>query len=186
MTSPAPEPISLATADGALRVSFRWAADRFVHRIELRGRLSATSVKEVAAESLSELSSGQPVEEVASWPASPPLQQLSREDLGGTTAVLGVGAAGRSHWSLSVEASGSGGRSSLVFDWACRVKEAPTLIGSTYRVEPSLEIIPLANTNVRRLDEGVVQLFPEEPWEGPTLRWRYRIAPRLERETTTE
>ena len=67
------------------------------------------------------------------WPPSPPLQQLLVEDrgAGGRVALL-VGMAGRSHWSMSVEAAP--GRAALRFDVACRLGVVPDWLGSVWRL----------------------------------------------------
>ena len=65
--------------------------------------------------------------------ASPPLQQIHRDrSNAGEPLMLGVGMAGRSHWSLSVRLDL---REGLVeFDVACRVKESAGRLASTYRL----------------------------------------------------
>lgn len=74
----------------------------------------------------------------AGWPPSPPLQQLLVEDrgAGGRVALL-VGMAGRSHWSMSVEAAA--GRAALRFDVACRLSVAPEWLGSVWRLATPAE-----------------------------------------------
>lgn len=68
------------------------------------------------------------------WPSSPPLQSIHCELLpsGGTAALL-VGMAGKSHWSASIESLP--GEGALVFDFACRVRETPLRLGTTYQVQ---------------------------------------------------
>ena len=81
------------------------------------------------------------------WPPSPPVQDLSLEKAGPSHFFLaGVGMAGDSHWSISVSraelepTSGlleepidlPGAAVGLDFDVACRVKQSPVWLGSTY------------------------------------------------------
>ena len=74
---------TIATVDGRLRVEFQRHEDRFAHRILLDQVEVARSVEGDASEP---------------WPDSPPLQQLSLEDIKGTETILAVGGGGRSHW----------------------------------------------------------------------------------------
>lgn len=70
----------------------------------------------------------------AMWPSSPPLQQVSPHRLAdGRDALLAVGMAGSSHWSLSV-APGTGHRAELVFEAACRPTKRPEQLGSQYDI----------------------------------------------------
>jgi hypothetical protein len=103
-----------------VRLCFVWSGDRYAHRLEVTDDGQEPS----CFESLE----GAPGE---AWPPSPALQQLSFQPgaSGGQCALL-VGMAGKSHWSLSVEAN----ESSLVFDVACRVQQSPEWLGSSYRV----------------------------------------------------
>ncbi len=65
------------------------------------------------------------------WPPSPPVQQTHCQQMAGMRTVwMGLGMAGRSHWSCSIEATGRG----LEFDCACRVAGEPAWLGSTYRL----------------------------------------------------
>ncbi len=66
------------------------------------------------------------------WPHSPPLQQLDAcPQRGQRQGLVGLGAAGTSHWSLAVESDVSG---CLSFDVACRVRTPPIFLGSTYEL----------------------------------------------------
>ncbi len=72
-------------------------------------------------------------DDLQSWPPSPAIQQLSRQEHGGGDFLAGVGMAGSSHWSLSVRALDTC-NPTLEFDVACRVKEAPALLESVYEI----------------------------------------------------
>jgi hypothetical protein len=106
---------------GPLRLCFERQGDRYAHRVEL----AAAGGWQTVLESLE----GKPDE---AWPPSPPLQSLHIEERpGGRRVALLVGMAGRSHWSLSVEADPAA--ASLAFDAACRLQEVPSFLGSRYR-----------------------------------------------------
>jgi hypothetical protein len=68
------------------------------------------------------------------FPPSPPLQQLHRTDLpDGRVALLLVGMAGRSHWSMSCEVEP--GRARILFDVACRaVPACRATLGTAYQI----------------------------------------------------
>jgi hypothetical protein len=130
-----PEPaLQVIGRDGrGLRVVFQRQTDRCAHRIEIidgaRSFCLLTSV---------EGTSDQP------WPPSPPLQQLSIEELSpGNRVALLLGMAGKSHWSASVECDPAS--LSLLFDVACRVQQPPLRLGSCYRTE-----VPLAEGSLDR------------------------------------
>jgi hypothetical protein len=125
------------------------------------------------------------------WPASPPLQSLhveTRSD--GSQTIMLVGMAGRSHWSMSVEADEQHDR--ILFDVACRISDPPHWLGSIYRCL-SQPAVPLSNhllftaghgnqpennlplqldpsTNTLRIPASVtLEKFPQ------TIRWSYSI-----------
>lgn len=159
-----------------IRVRFRWSGDRFKHVIDAGGRVVAESV-EGDSDSL--------------WPPSPPIQQLSLETLDGRPTLLGVGAAGRSHWSVSVQAVPHDRAAVFEFDWACRFKSDPGVLGSEYRLHDSLRVTPLAESEIHADRQGRTRIVPETPaaetsrpaaetptrpaGTTPTRRWRYRI-----------
>ena len=65
------------------------------------------------------------------WPASPPLVELSTVETSAGPAILAVGLAGRSHYSASI-APHPAEPDTLLFEIACRIKEPPAWLGSTY------------------------------------------------------
>lgn len=140
--------------------------DRFGHVIERIEGDSAT-VELVSVESDSR----------AAWPESPPLQQISVEQIGSAPAALGVGGAGQSHWSLSVLAVEHQGRPALQFDVAVRSSGETGYLGSTYeRTGTTLEIEPLTEIAATVLTEDGerVRLVPAAPSEK-TTRWAYCV-----------
>jgi len=67
------------------------------------------------------------------WPASPPLVEVSLAATSNGAAILGVGRAGRSHYSLAIAAC-PGTADTLLFDVACRIHEPPHWLGSSYQL----------------------------------------------------
>jgi hypothetical protein len=174
---------------GGLRVNFIRQADRYRHEIV---EASGESIRPWLAS----------IEGGAddAWPLSPPLQELHIERRGEHTRVaLLVGRAGRSHWSMSVEADGELG--ALTFDVACRCTAPPDLLGSSYRLAgPNMEVQNEADNldNLIRCSayelqvvEGSRQLSESAddrilriaagPVLSPalqTVRWKYCVRPR--------
>jgi hypothetical protein len=150
MPDPAPPhskpPIRLAA--GPTVAEFAWDRDRWHHEVIVpQARWGSL---EAEADGRSD----------ARWPASPVLVEVSLVALAGGPAVLGVGLAGRSHFSLSVTACPDRG-DTLLFEAACRIQEPAAWLGSTY-ADSSGRVI--------RLEAG----RPEPP---ATVSWSYRIGP---------
>lgn len=122
-----------------VRVTFHRLADRFSHVVEAT-REAETIVLLESLEGTAE----------DDWPSSPPLQELHFENRpDGSRLALLVGRAGRSHWSLSIEAAADSRR--LVFDAACRVREAPLRLGSEYRFPPTAAASPIGLKSGKRM-----------------------------------
>jgi len=141
-------PVSLAI--GSTRVRFIWRHDRWAHEILFPDGTAWQSLEGPVA------GGGDP-----RWPASPVLVELSRLDRPTGAALLGVGLAGRSHFSASVGPDPV--QSDCIrFEIACRVVDAPPWLGSTY-VGP----------------RGIVRIAPHAAAIQPpaTLQWGYAIAP---------
>ena len=134
---------------GRTAVVFRWRGDRWRHTVTFAGESLAESVEGTA-------DGGD-----ARWPASPPLVELSAINLQGGPALLAVGLAGRSHFSASVRPHPERA-DTLLFEIACRVKERPSWLGSTYATGSVTESVapPDAATG-----------FPA------TVQWAYSIGP---------
>jgi hypothetical protein len=99
------------------------------------------------------------------WPASPVFTEVSRMDVAGRPAILGVGCAGRSHFSASITIHPTL-PDTLLFEIACRLHEPPGPLGSTYA----------------RTDGSTVRGEPaDDESTGPglprTVEWRYTIGP---------
>ena len=117
-------PVQLAT--GPTAAVFTWNGDRWAHRITTGEATIWTS-----------LDGPCPPANDPRWPASPVLVELSRVsvprgDAAVSQAIVGVGLAGRSHFSASI-ASDPHDAGVIRFEIACRLHDPPGWIGSTYR-----------------------------------------------------
>jgi hypothetical protein len=130
-------------------------------------------------------------DEPADWPPSPPFKDWHDEKHGGATVLMAVGAAGKSHWSASVELGEDG---TVQFDVAARINGTPAFLGSRYICPArgrgldgtSIELTPgvLLNcdpsTTRLRFEEADHRLVIEPLMTGTgvwpqTIRWRYWI-----------
>lgn len=117
---------------GPVTFTFTWAGDRWSHVVALADGREWRSVEGARA-----------VDGDPRWPASPVLVEVSPMQTSHGPAILGVGLAGRSHFSASM--SGNPADPAQVWcEIACRLNEPPVWLGSTYRgpagtvtVEPS-------------------------------------------------
>jgi len=154
----------VAFSAGTARVAFVWRADRWSHDVTLPAESAA------APTTWHSLDGPWPADGDPRWPASPALVEVSRIDTtGGASptasdrggpAILGVGMAGRSHYSASVV------RDPLVadavrFEIACRLHDGPGWIGSTYREGP----------RIVRIEADVTGGLPR------TVVWSYSFGP---------
>jgi hypothetical protein len=152
-----------------LRIEFIHRNDRFAHVLSVVDR---DRRKHPIFESVE----GTPADD---WPPSPPLQNLSIEQLApGRRAALLVGMAGRSHWSASIEPVP--GLAALVLDIACRTNDRGVSLGSRYRVlrpeTPQLAVTAELACAVRTVGEDSIAIVPDETGGAGTIRWKYRIS----------
>jgi len=105
-----------------IRVEFKFVEGRFRQRLDLYRSEQIVERWNDKTDSVDE-----------DWPDAPPIQQLSLESINGCPALLGVGQAGKSHWSISVEPALSQSEPALRFDVACRTAIKPVWLGSTYQ-----------------------------------------------------
>jgi hypothetical protein len=138
-----------------VEVVFEWAGDRWRHRVLTGGVVRAES-----------LEGPEPPANDPRWPASPVLTEVSLLDIGGRPAILGVGLAGRSHFSASITPHPRLA-DTLLFEIACRIQEEPGWLGTTYRSDTSeVETVRIA-----------------APLPGPagtlprTVQWTYAVGP---------
>lgn len=147
------QPIRLAS--GSTIAEFTWHRDRWRHDV-------TTTVGHWVS-----LEGGDDDRADARWPASPALVELSLIALADGPAVLGVGLAGRSHFSLSVRPCPRTA-DTILFDAACRIHEPAAWLGSTYRGSEGLAV---------RI-EAATAAAPA------TVTWGYSIGPAGVRATT--
>jgi len=154
---------SIATSDGLLRVEFYRVADRYAHRIVHQQAPGVLQSVEGDADDV--------------WPPSPPLQQLSLEEHSGSAIALLLGMAGKSHWSMSVEAK----EQQLLFDVACRLSGEHPRLSSTYQASNSdkacwtIQPEETGASQAKVTANGANQVIaPTAPPAG-TQRWRYAI-----------
>src|SRR5262245_61442427 len=150
----------------SLRVEFLWRGDRYGHVI---------SAADDAGDFVPLLESleGTPADD---FPPSPPLQNLHRETLpGGRPALLLVGAAGRSHWSASVEAQDAG----LSFDFACRHSGPASWLGCRYRTFSGAKSRLSIDAEGCRIacQENEVEICARAG-ASATARWRFTVSVR--------
>lgn len=168
-------------ASDRVEVVFRWTGDRWVHALHA---LAVDGSRGRACWQTAPVSPG----DEASWPSSPPLVELVDVPMPQGTAIVGVGSAGTTHYSLSVSTAPEGG---LRFEFACRLVTLAGWLGTTYaagRAAPTLAIEPLGGARATPLDtpEGGVSRLqilparanvpPQNPAEkGSTVQWSYRV-----------
>ena len=121
LTAAMPPSLDPVITIGDTTIAFDWQSDRWGHRVTIDGRLVAESVEGPDS------GAGDP-----RWPASPVLTEVTPATAGGRPAIVGVGLAGRSHFSASFAPHPTLADTVLV-EIACRVQEPPVWLGSTYR-----------------------------------------------------
>lgn len=169
--------LSIAALDErgeGLILEFQKLADRYAHSIVLRN-------------SDFELSRLQSVEgtDTESWPPSPPCQQLSIEQQDAGDVALLVGMAGKSHWSMSVQARIDEEMGPLLeFDIACRLGNGVDSIdwlGSTYQVEGKEPLCWQKRNTLRdhvelTHSEGILKFVAQPQNDKPkTVRWGFLL-----------
>ena len=68
-------------------------------------------------------------EEETEWPRNPPIQDVHFEDRDQSRVLLGVGMAGRSHYSISIRSDLT---TTLEFEFACHIKSRAEFLGTQY------------------------------------------------------
>jgi len=118
----APTQLETVAVNGAsLRCITTRVADRYRLAVEI-----VTTGEAVAALSSVDAAVDQP------WPLTPPWQELHVHAAADGRVLMLVGRAGKSHWSMSVTAEYD--RPALIFDVACRLREPPDFLGTTYQL----------------------------------------------------
>lgn len=105
---------------GPATILFTWSGDRWSHRVT------------IGTDTWESVEGPRPEDGDARWPAAPVLVELSRIETAHGPAILGVGLAGRSHFSASIGPDPAAADRPR-FEIACRYNEQPVWLGSTYR-----------------------------------------------------
>lgn len=174
--------LSCASDDGsALELDFRKQGDRYVQSIRRVTSDGTWLDRWIAVQE----------DEPVPWPASPPVQELHLQTIEGQDVLLGVGRAGKCHWSLSIETAEIDSVAALRFDFACRCPEPPGWLGSSYRRDEQdspADAGQIAAALVIRCEEDarlsgdddklcIEPIGAPAQWPG-TVRWRYAILAR--------
>jgi hypothetical protein len=173
--------LSCAGSNGStLQIDFRRIGDRFVQSIR---RIGSDGSYLAAWDGVQK-------PEAELWPASPPIQELSLETIDGRDVLLGVGRAGKCHWSVSVETVEIDSAAAFRFDIACRCPEPPQWLGSTYQASPdaadqagTASLLAVQAQEDTALTSNGPQQITIQPTVMPrswpaTVRWRYAILAR--------
>lgn len=130
----------LSLAAGPLQVALHWAGDRFQQSVSWNGQTLLQSLEG---------------DESQTWPPSPPLQQLLPHSEINRQAILGIGSAGTTHWSLAIEAEREAVphkphslnpalNPQLTWHYAARVKRPAASLGSTFILHRRWQAEPIA------------------------------------------
>ena len=151
-------PVELAA--GACAAACVWQEDRWTHCVD--GQNSSQAGSQSGRQSGWQSVEGPwPHDGDPRWPASPVLVELSRVQAAGGPAIVGVGLAGRTHFSASI-APDARCPDAIRFEIAARLHEASGWLGSTYRSGGQL-------LRIVATDEGTS--LPR------TVSWSYSIGP---------
>ena len=112
------------SADGGCQIAiqFQWREDRFVQEVGY-----------VVANEFFPVLRSVDGDGVLAWPPSPPLQNLHEQTVNGRQVLMGLGAAGTTHWSAAFEASNN----QIVCHFAARIQNKAEFLGSTFQ-KPSI------------------------------------------------
>lgn len=180
-----PPPPQTLSSD-LVAVVFTWHEDRWVHA--LHARAPNGSHGPACWRTAMALPDEDPC-----WPWSPPLVELAEVACNAGPALVGVGRAGKSHYSVSITTEVAG---TVRFDFACRLVTAAGWLGSTYQQvaanPPALVIEPLEGASAEAISAAsagppagrhLLQIRPPAADDTPgggeksgvTTLWSYRI-----------
>jgi hypothetical protein len=177
-------PVPDEYVDERLRFRREPRGDRFAHAIKLNVDGQYRTLLESLEPTLADTQDN-------GWPCSPPLIDWHFEKRNDTSVFMAVGAAGKTHWAVSIEIVRN---KAVRFEVATRVNVAPLFLGSQYRlVAPcrsidatSAELLPgvmltcdPATTRLRLVEQSSAISIEPVPtayatWPQ-TIRWRYAI-----------
>ena len=174
-------------SSGLIEVVFHWQIDRWIHSLH-------ACQPDGSRGPACWLTAPPRPDDDPQWPSSPPLVELADVHGPHSTALVGVGRAGTSHYSASITSQPDGG---ICFEIACRLRADRGWLGSTYLAcpeggQPRLTIEPLAShgrqafTDTKTAlgqDGPLLQIVPAaagddsagRPSKGSTIQWGYRV-----------
>ncbi len=130
-----PLPHADPSPDAPCQAAFAWRETngRFGHQICVRGSDDWIEVISTIED-----------EGTDDWPSSPPIRQTDVHAAADAPIWFGLGMAGRSHWSASIEPTERGIR----IEFACRLSGRPGWIGVTYRIGESARVVAAEGNRV--------------------------------------
>ena len=154
---------NLRLVAGRIEIQFDWHQDRWAHRIQIDGQPIWESLEGPLATLAPEISDH--------WPASPVFSEILSTETTRGPALLGIGLAGKSHFSASVTAPPDT-PDTLLVEVACRLHEPPGWLGSAYR--------RLAAALASSDEKSLISICPTSVKTGKlpfTSSWSYQIGP---------
>lgn len=163
---------AIPDSDQSLTLDFSQQGDRFITSVLLNSD---------GPVSLAESVEGPAENGVAAWPRSAPLQEIIPQTIDGVDILAGIGMAGKSHWSVIIRPLQ--GRPGFDFEFACRVKELPDFLGSTYRLStapPSQRSELRAESSNAAIEaaDGLLVIRPRIASDATlptTIQWQYQL-----------
>lgn len=174
-------PQTKTLSSSLLELVFTWQHDRWTHSIHPRavdGRPSTASWQAAPPNSADD----------PNWPMSPPLVELAEVAGPEGTALVGVGRAGKTHYSVSITPEPNG---TVRFEFACRLVTSCGWLGSTYiplETASRVAFEPIAGVVFRPPADSAagphrLQIRPSAADDTPrgsgkkgvTVQWSYRV-----------
>jgi len=151
-----------------LLIEFALRDDRFATQVRYEGSddVLLESIEGIANEA-----------DNINWPRSSPLQEVVPQSDSEGDYLAGIGRAGKSHWSVIVRPLSN--RLGFDFDFACRAKEEPVWLGSSYRVSSACKVNFESEDSDVTSNQEELCISPrgDTPASFPaTIRWRYQLS----------
>jgi len=162
-----PAPVTLRL--GRTTLLFEWNRDRWHHGFSVQTEAGAVvwrsieTWRSISVDGEEAPSPEGPPWRLEAWPPSPPLVELWAGPPG---AILGVGRAGQSHFSLSATVDPRF-PDTVGMEWACRLQGPPGRIGSAYEGPHGRQVVIAPPSDAQER----LTAFPA------TLLWSYRVGP---------
>ena len=163
-----------------VEIVFSWQGDRWSHAIHFPGAGDAATWRSVEG--------AREADGDAAWPASPVIAEVS--PVAAARAVVGVGRAGKSHFSVSFTAKPADGFTAkpadesgprILVECACRIQEHPGWLGSTYErsgsAGPPSSLVRIPATTHSGVDHSGVDHSGVDAPLPRTVTWSYVVGP---------